>query len=221
MFAQGVCVRKCTRAQNNTCAFSPFNAISAFKQNRSDTENALTENRTRGSAIASRQANRALFDRVLHWCTLDFLPEPLRVSPLQSSAPRIALGGTCHIGLRVGSRERRAENPSEVMTLHVICRGRAPSDWNKGAVSIGWSWIMSNMRVLLKAQALRWAGEKWACDISERKMRKCNKIISHYFRHHPARAVCPNLSSIQSSAYSRILILIPNKHTWALYNYDG
>lgn len=149
-----------------------------------------------------------------------FSPQTSPCVSLQSSAPRIALGGTCHIGLRVGSRERRAENLSEVMTLHVICRGRATSDWYKGAVSIGWSW-MSNMSDLLKAEARRWAGEKWACDISERKMRKCNKIISHYFRHHPARAVCPNLSSIQSSAYSGILILIPNKHTWAFYNYDG
>ncbi len=191
-------------AQNNTCPFFPIQRNLCLRQNRSDKENALMENRTRGSAIASHQANRAPSDRPCTDAQLNFSPN-LSVS-LQTSALQISASG------------RATENPSEVMTLHVICRDRALSDWYKGGVSIGWS-STSNTSDLLKAQARRWAGEKWVCDISERKMRKCNKIISHYHRQHPARAVRPNLSWIQSRAYSQILILILIKHAPALDNY--
>lgn len=145
-------------------SFFPIQRNLCLWQNRSDTENALMENLTRGYAIASRQANRALPDRPCTNAQLNFFPN-LLVS-LQTSALQISLAGTCRIGLRWAVRLFAAENPSKVMTLHVICRGRALSDWYKGGVSIGWSW-MSNTSDLLKAEARRWAGEKWVCDISE------------------------------------------------------
>ncbi len=145
VFSPKACVcEEMYATQNNTCPFFPIQPNLCLWQNRSDTENALMENCTRGSAIASRQANRAPSDRPCTDAQLNFSPN-LSVS-LQTSALQISASG------------RAAENPSEVMTLHVICRDRALSAWYKGGASIGWS-STSNTSDLLKAQARRWAGE--------------------------------------------------------------
>ncbi len=142
VFSPKACVcEEMYATQNNTCPFFPIQPNLCLWQNRSDTENALMENCTRGSAIASRQANRALSDRPCTDAQLNFSPN-LSVS-LQTSALQISASGRA---------------ASEVMTLHVICRDRALSAWYKGGASIGWS-STSNTSDLLKAQARRWAGE--------------------------------------------------------------
>lgn len=144
--------------------------------------------------MASHQADRSPTDLV------DFLCKPVCLSlqlPLGETftdcsgwhMPHwVAVGNDLH--------KRRAfsrvKNPSQVMTLCVICRGSTLSDWYKGAVRFADAerliWVIYS-RLRLSDE---W--EKW---VDEKKLRKYNKISSHYHKHHHCWAIC-TLNSVQS-----------------------
>ncbi len=101
VFSPKACVcEEMYATQNNTCPFFPIQPNLCLWQNRSDTENALMENCTRGSAIASRQGQPSSVWQALHRCTAEFLSKPVCFSPDKRSTD-----------FCVGSRGIRSDDP--------------------------------------------------------------------------------------------------------------